>query len=30
MSCAMTLLVEDSIPTRYTLLSRLEDRGDLG
>ena len=28
MSCAMTLLAEDSIPTRYTLLSRLEDRGD--
>ncbi len=24
----MTLTVEDSIPTRYTLLSRLEDRGD--
>jgi RNA polymerase sigma factor (sigma-70 family) len=24
----MTLLAEDSIPTRYTLLSRLEDRGD--
>ena len=24
----MTLLVEDPIPTRYTLLSRLEDRGD--
>ena len=28
MSCVMTLLVEDPIPTRYTLLSRLEDRGD--
>lgn len=28
MSCAMKLLVEDPIPTRYTLLSRLEDRGD--
>ncbi|HTY88621.1 MAG TPA: sigma-70 family RNA polymerase sigma factor [Candidatus Acidoferrum sp.] len=27
MSCIMTSLV-DSIPTRYTLLSRLEDRGD--
>ncbi len=24
----MTLLVEDPIPTRYTLLSRLDDRGD--
>jgi RNA polymerase sigma factor (sigma-70 family) len=24
----MTLLTEDPIPTRYTLLSRLEDRGD--
>ena len=24
----MTLLAEDPIPTRYTLLSRLEDRGD--
>jgi hypothetical protein len=28
MSCAMTLLAEDSVPTRYTLLSRLEERGD--
>jgi len=28
MSCVMTLLVEDPIPMRYTLLSRLEDRGD--
>ncbi|MGO8838889.1 MAG: RNA polymerase sigma factor [Limisphaerales bacterium] len=28
MSCAMTLLMEDPISTRYTLLSRLEDRGD--
>jgi RNA polymerase sigma factor (sigma-70 family) len=28
MSCVMTLPVEDLIPTRYTLLSRLEDRGD--
>jgi RNA polymerase sigma factor (sigma-70 family) len=28
MNCVMTLLVEDPIPTRYTLLSRLEDRGD--
>ncbi len=28
MSCAMTLLTEDPIPTRYSLLSRLEDRGD--
>jgi RNA polymerase sigma-70 factor (ECF subfamily) len=28
MSYAMTLLTEDPIPTRYTLLSRLEDRGD--
>jgi RNA polymerase sigma factor (sigma-70 family) len=28
MSCIMTLLMEDPIPTRYTLLSRLEDRGD--
>ena len=28
MSWIMTLLVEDPIPTRYTLLSRLEDRGD--
>jgi RNA polymerase sigma factor (sigma-70 family) len=28
MSYVMTLLVEDPIPTRYTLLSRLEDRGD--
>jgi len=28
MNCIMTLLVEDPIPTRYTLLSRLEDRGD--
>jgi len=28
MSLAMTLLAEDSIPTRYSLLSRLEDRGD--
>ena len=28
MSSIMTLLVEDPIPTRYTLLSRLEDRGD--
>ena len=28
MSCAMTLLVEDPIPTRYSLLSRLENRGD--
>jgi len=28
MNCIMTLLAEDSIPTRYTLLSRLEDRGD--
>jgi RNA polymerase sigma factor (sigma-70 family) len=28
MSCAMTSLAEDPIPTRYTLLSRLEDRGD--
>jgi RNA polymerase sigma-70 factor (ECF subfamily) len=28
MSGIMTLLVEDPIPTRYTLLSRLEDRGD--
>ncbi len=28
MNCIMTLLAEDPIPTRYTLLSRLEDRGD--
>ena len=28
MSCTMTSLVEDPIPTRYSLLSRLEDRGD--
>ena len=28
MSNLMTSLVEDSIPTRYSLLSRLEDRGD--
>jgi len=28
MNCIMTLLVEDPIPTRYSLLSRLEDRGD--
>ena len=28
MTCFMTSLVEDPIPTRYTLLSRLEDRGD--
>jgi len=28
MSCVMTLLTEDPIPTRYTLLSRLEDRED--
>jgi RNA polymerase sigma factor (sigma-70 family) len=28
MSCVMTLPAEDLIPTRYTLLSRLEDRGD--
>lgn len=28
MSCVMTLLAEDTISTRYTLLSRLEDRGD--
>ena len=28
MSCSMTLLADDSIPTRYTLLSRLEDRDD--
>jgi len=28
MSCAMTLLAEDPIPTRYTLLSRLEDWDD--
>jgi len=28
MNCTMTLLVEDPIPTRYSLLSRLEDRGD--
>ena len=28
MSSIMTLLVEDPIPTRYSLLSRLEDRGD--
>lgn len=28
MSGIMTMLVEDPIPTRYTLLSRLEDRGD--
>jgi RNA polymerase sigma factor (sigma-70 family) len=28
MSSGMTLLVDDPIPTRYTLLSRLEDRGD--
>ena len=28
MSGIMTLLVEDPIPTRYSLLSRLEDRGD--
>jgi len=28
MSCIMTLLVEDPIPTRYTLLSRLEDWDD--
>src|SRR5208282_3549195 len=28
MNCIMTLLVEDPIPTRYTLLSRLDDRGD--
>ena len=28
MSSVMTLLAEDPIPTRYTLLSRLEDRGD--
>ena len=28
MSFVMTMPVEDLIPTRYTLLSRLEDRGD--
>ena len=28
MSCTMTLPVEDPIPTRYTLLSRLEDWDD--
>jgi RNA polymerase sigma-70 factor (ECF subfamily) len=28
MSRIMTLLVEDPVPTRYSLLSRLEDRGD--
>ena len=28
MSCNMTLTVEDPIPTRYTLLSRLEDWDD--
>lgn len=28
MSITMTLLAEDSIPTRYSLLSRLEDRAD--
>ena len=28
MSCVMSLLTEDPIPTRYSLLSRLEDRGD--
>ena len=28
MNCIMTLLVDDPIPTRYSLLSRLEDRGD--
>jgi len=28
MSCAMTFPVEDPIPTRYTLLSRLENRDD--
>jgi len=28
MSFIMTLLAEDPIPTRYSLLSRLEDRGD--
>jgi len=28
MSCVMTSLAEDPIPTRYTLLSRLEDRDD--
>ena len=28
MNCIMTLLVEDPIPTRYTLLSRLEDWDD--
>jgi RNA polymerase sigma factor (sigma-70 family) len=28
MSFTMTLLVEDPVPTRYSLLSRLEDRGD--
>lgn len=28
MSCIMTSLVDDPIPTRYTLLSHLEDRGD--
>ena len=28
MSCIMTLLVDDPVPTRYSLLSRLEDRGD--
>jgi len=28
MNAAMTMLAEDSIPTRYSLLSRLQDRGD--
>ena len=28
MNCVMTSLAEDPIPTRYTLLSRLEDRDD--
>jgi hypothetical protein len=28
MSCGMTLLGQDSTPALYTLLSRLEDRGE--
>ena len=28
MNALMTMLVEDSIPTRYSLLSRLQDRED--
>ena len=28
MNAVMTMLVEDSIPTRYSLLSRLQDRED--